>query len=170
MNDLIPFRDAVSDTRRRHQLLITWARRWGLATGQPFDPDLLALVLAAVARWSDHAWTRQSVYGVLRCDVFNWCSLNRCLCPEGVPETLWRWLHFLEATDGFQEGDELLADLIKPLLCYGGLDYEGRPRPEGSPRLIECECYEPMLPEERAEMELWRSQRENRTPGGVEEC
>lgn len=169
MNDLIPFRHAVSDARREHRLLITWGRRWGLANGQPFDPDLLALVLIGVARRPTEPWTRQAVYSVLRCYVFNWCTINRCLCPEGVPETLWRWLHFLDATDGFGEDDEPLSDLIKPLLCYGGLDYEGWQRPEGSPRLIECECFEPMLPEERAEMELRRSQQERRLSSDVEE-
>ncbi len=161
MNDLIPFHDAVVGARREHRLLILWARRWGVAAGMPFDPDLLALVLAAAAGWCDpkpiKAWTRRSVYGVLRCDVPNWCSMNRCLCPEGVPETLWRWLHFLEATGGLTGDDEELSDLIKPLLCYGGLDFEGKPRPEDSPRLIECECFEPLLPEEIAEREFQRS-------------
>lgn len=169
MNDLIPFRIAVSDTRREQQLVITRARRWGISAGQPFDPDLLALVLAGVAQRSIEPWTRRGVYSVLRSHIFNWCDINRCLCPEGVPETLWRWLHFVDATDGFGAADEPLSELIKPLLCYGGLDYEGRPRPEDSPKLIECECSEPMLPQERADMELWRSQRERRMLADIEE-
>lgn len=166
MNDLIPFHEAVASVRREHRLLISWARRWGLAAEKPFDPDLLALVLAATAGWHDprpiEAWTRRSVYHVLRCDVPNWCSINRCLWSEGVPETLWGWLHFLDATGGLTDGDEELGDLLKPLLCYGGLDFEGKPRPEDSPRLIECECFEPLLPEEIAEREYQRSVQEAR--------
>lgn len=145
-------------------MVIAWARQWGRAGGLLFDPDLLALVLAAAAGWHDprpvEAWTRRSVYHLLRCDVPNWCSMNRCLWPEGVPETVWGWLHFLDATGGLTGADEPLSDLLKPLLCYGGLDFEGRPRPEDSPPLIRCECFEPLLPEELAELELresWQS-------------
>ncbi len=158
MNDLIPLHDAVADARTRHRLVITWARQWGRANGVLFAPDLLTLVLAAAAGWHDprpvEAWTRRSVYHLLRCDVPNWCSMNRCLWPEGVPETVWGWLHFLDATGGLTGADEPLSDLLKPLLCYGGLDFEGRPRSEDSPPLIRCECSEPLLPEELAELEL----------------
>lgn len=100
----------------------------------------------------------------------NWCSINRCLWPEGVPETMWRWLHFLEATGGLTDRDEKLDDLLKPLLCYVWLDFEGNPRPEDAPRLIECECFEPMLPEEIADMEFERAlQERSRRVDGFEE-
>lgn len=153
MNDLVPFREAVADARRDHRLLITWARNWGLANGQPFDPDLLALVLTAATWCPIERWTRSAVYHVLRCDVNNWCVVNGCREPEGAPETLWGWLHFLDATGGHTGDDEPLSQLIKPFLCYVGFDYQGRQRPEGAPRLIECECFEPMSDEERAVME-----------------
>lgn len=156
MNDLVPLREAVADVRHEYRLLIRWARRWGAATGRPFDPDLLALVLAGCADYvgrMDGRWMRKTVYAVLWAGVPNWCSMNRCFQPHGVPETLWQWLHFLEATDGFSDRDEPLSQLIKPFLCYVGFDYEGRQRPQGAPRLIECECREPMTPEERHIME-----------------
>lgn len=152
MNGPVPLPDAVAEARARHWLLITWVRQWGRANGIVFDPDLVALVLAAATGWhtprSVDAWTRRSVHHVLSCDVPNWCSMNRCLWPEGVPETVWGWLHFLDATGGLTDADEPLSDLLKPLLCYGGLDFQGRPRPENSAPLITCECYQPRQPGE----------------------
>jgi hypothetical protein len=80
---------------------------------------------------------------VLRCDVPNWCSLHGCLWPVDLAEAMWQWFDFLTETDRLGGASDPLAELRKPLLCYGGLDRHGRLRGEDAPAPIECECHLP---------------------------
>lgn len=148
MSDLVPFGLAVASARRRHRSALTALRRWALSGGVRLDVDLVALVLEVdserVRRHRDEGRTRYAVYWLMRGDIPNWCSIRRCLTPEDVPETIWHWLHYLDVTGGLGGADEPLGELLKPLLCYGGLDFAGRRRREGDTRkLVECECFEP---------------------------
>ena len=68
---------------------------------------------------------------MLRCDVPNWCSLHGCLWPVELAEAMWEWFDFLAGTGRLDPASDPLAELRKPLLCYGGLDERGRLRPEG---------------------------------------
>lgn len=145
---LVPFEIAIEPGRRRHRSAITTVRRWGLTRRVRLDPNLVALILEARrerVRWGQElGMTRHVVYWLMRGEIPNWCSMQRCLMPDEVPETIWHWLHYLDATGELDGGDEPLGDLLKPLLCYGGLDFAGRPRAEGETRkLVECECFEP---------------------------
>jgi hypothetical protein len=79
----------------------------------------------------------------LRCQIPNWCSRHGCLEPEELPEAMWEWLEFLSSTGLLDPASDPLAELRKPLLCYGGLDERGVPRPPGAPGTIECECHLP---------------------------
>lgn len=149
MSDLVPFGLAVASARRRHRSAITAVRRWALSGGVRLDVDLVALVLEVRGelsyRRSADGWTRYAVYCLMRIDIPNWCSMHRCLLPEDVPETIWHWLHYLDATGKLGGADEPLGELLKPLLCYGGLDFAGRRREGDTRKLVECECFEPDL-------------------------
>lgn len=59
---------------------------------------------------------------------------------------MWIFLDFLYDTGRLDADSDPLWELRKPLICYCGLDFEGRPRPEGAERLIPCECYLPYRP------------------------
>ena len=86
---------------------------------------------------------RTDVYHVLRCDIPNWCSLHSCLWPVEIPQALWEWFDFLAETNRLDPASDPLWELRKPLLCYGGLDAQGRLRPDDAPRPVECECHLP---------------------------
>lgn len=79
----------------------------------------------------------------------NWCSLHGCLWPVELAEAMWEWFDFLAGTGRLDPASDPVAELRKPLLCYGGLDEHGRRRAEGCPesrsgqRPVECECHLP---------------------------
>lgn len=75
----------------------------------------------------------------------NWCSMRRVLIPvDGVCESLWVLLDFLDGTGGLDDESDELEHLREPLICYGGLDLDGTPRPEDSESPIECACCFPV--------------------------
>jgi hypothetical protein len=113
------------------------------------DPDHFALVCAGAedASWPPEQtltrWTRTGTYHVVRCDFPNWCSMNRTLWPESICEVLWDWFDFLHATGRMDSRSDPVAELRKPLACYGRLDQDGHRLPEGAERQILCECFLP---------------------------
>lgn len=136
--------DVIGPTRRQHHEIVVAATQWCLAQGRPIDPDLVALICAAVAsRDRDDAdvWTRQRVNELLRCDVRNWCSLARCWDPDGMREALWMFLGFLAGTDRLDPASQPLDRLRDALRC-AGLGDDGLPRPEDAPD-FRCECNRP---------------------------
>lgn len=152
---LIPLTDALAAARSQHAELLAAARAWEEGSGTTTDPDHFALVCAGADDGSfddvgPTRWTRISSYHVLRCDVPNWCSSARCLWPIELPQAMWRWFDFLDETGRLHPDSDPLGELRKPLLCWGGLDHRGRPRPPGAPRLVVCECFLPYR--ETAEM------------------
>ena len=154
MTHLIPLAEALSPIRDVYQHLITEAVRWQDGRPRRTDPDQFALICVATdvgfgRGVSPTRWARTDVYHVLRCDVPNWCSLHRCLWPVELPEAMWEWFGFLADTARLDATSDPLWELRKPLMCYGGLDEQGRLRPEGSPGsrsgpgTVECECHLP---------------------------
>lgn len=147
--ELVPLADAVAPVRERFAELIAAAQRWSAARGEEPDPDLLALVCAGAQRWDEAdldaplVWTRVGVRILVRCGVPNWCSSRGTRWPLEVVPATWRWLDFLHGTGRLDPRSDPLWELRKPLICYGGLDFEGRWRPEGDPSPIPCECYLP---------------------------
>jgi hypothetical protein len=149
----IPFVDAIAPARVRYESLIDEAARWCTERGRAADPDLFALICASACPFgeedkygAEHAllWTRIGVRALLRCDIPNWCTLNDSTTwPIEVVPALWQWLDFLHETRRMNPASDPLWELRKPLICYGGLDYEGRFRPEDDPSPIPCECYLP---------------------------
>lgn len=138
--------DAVAPVRERHPALLEAARSWQAGSAQQTDPGLFALICAAADASPDVTptrWTRTGTYVLVRCGIANWCSRNRCLWPDGTVEALWAWFDFLHRTGRMDAASDPIAELRKPLACYGGLDQNGATLPDGAEREIECEC---MLP------------------------
>jgi hypothetical protein len=148
MTHLIPLAEALGPIREVYGHLLTAAARWQDGRSRRTDPDHFALICVAAdagfgQEVSPTRWTRTDVYHVLRCDVPNWCSLHGCLWPVELAEAMWEWFDFLAGTGRLDPASDPLAELRKPLLCYGGLDERGRLRPEDAPRSVECECHLP---------------------------
>jgi hypothetical protein len=149
---------ALAPVRARYQALIAMAASWSLASGAALHSGGLVLVLAAAER--DDAlgpWTRPRVNQLLMGDIPNWCSTRGALLPEDVPELVWGFLDFLSATGRLAEGSDPLERLREPLMCYGGLDAGGRPRPANQPASFPCECYLPVAPTSDPAASWWRT-------------
>jgi hypothetical protein len=139
---------ALGPIRDVYSHLLVAAAHWQDGRERRTDPDHFALICVAsdagfVREVSPTRWTRTDVYHVLRCDVPNWCSLHGCLWPVDLAEAMWQWFDFLTETDRLDGASDPLAELRKPLLCYGGLDRHGRLRGEDAPAPVECECHLP---------------------------
>lgn len=164
MTNLIPLAEALALVREQHRDLLDAAMEWQEGSEQQTDPDHFALIcVGADASYDDVGptlWRRTTVYDVLRFDIPNWCSPRRCLEPRGLPQAMWQWFDFLDHTGRFDPAGDPVGELRKPLLCYGGLDTRGRPRPAGTPSPIVCECYVPYR--ETAEILLELVQEEER--------
>lgn len=147
MSELVSLTTAVAAVRSRYLPLIDEAERWAVEHGAPVDPDLFALVCAGRVDDTDRdpvqGWTRPDAYRLLRIGIPNWCSHSRCLWPLEVVPATWRWLDFLHDTRRMDTTSDPLWELRKPLICYGGLDIDGRPRPDNDPSPIPCECFLP---------------------------
>jgi hypothetical protein len=152
MTHLIPLADALGPIRDVYTHLLTPAAEWRDGRredrARSIELDHFALICVAADRGFGRAvtptrWTRTDVYHVLRCDVPNWCSMNRCLWPVELPEVMWDWFDFLAETGRLDPTSDPIAELRKPLQCYGGLDGQGQLRPDGAPREIPCECFLP---------------------------
>jgi len=137
--------DAVGPARKRHRALIEAACAWQTGRERQTDPDLFALICAAADdRWETEVtatrWTRTGVTSIARCGIPNWCSLHSCLWPAGHLEAMWEWFDFLHETGRMDPASDPVAELRKPLACYGHLDQDGRKLSLEAERQIECEC------------------------------
>lgn len=149
MSTSIPFAEAVAPTRDRHEQVIADALRWCAARGLPGDADVFALICAGAEADGDVAgapfvWTRIGVRALLSDRISTWCALADVTdrSVEAVP-SVWRWFDFLHDAGRFDPRSDPLWELRKPLICYGGLDFDGRSRPADDPSPIPCECYLP---------------------------
>jgi hypothetical protein len=139
---------AVGPARERHRELIEAARAWQAGHERPTDPDLFAMICAAADEdWdvdlTPTRWERTGVASIARCGIPNWCSRERCEWPDGHLEAMWRWFDFLLDTGRMDPRSDPVAELRKPLACYGGFDQRGHALPPGAPRQIACECHLP---------------------------
>jgi hypothetical protein len=144
---LVPLSDAVAPSRTSHRRFIGDVRAWALARGVTVDPDLLALHLAVDDDRGGPIthWTRPRVNSHLMTRLSNWCSIRRVLIPEdGVCESLWILLDFLDDTGRLDAESDGLEHLREPLICYGGLDFDGTMRSEDDESPIECACFFPV--------------------------
>ncbi len=151
-NGLTELSDAVAPVRAHHRELIEAASSWLAERGRATDPDHLALVCAGAEYGVDRPgadgvlptrWTRMGCYHVLRCDIPNWCSAQRCPWPSELPQVMWAWFDFLHGTGRLDPTSDPVAELRKPLACFGWLDQDGQPLPPDADRQISCECLLP---------------------------
>jgi hypothetical protein len=63
--------------------------------------------------------------------------------PDGLPEALWDFLGVLHDEGWMDPWSDALPQLREPLICYGGLGFDGKPRGE-TPSPIPCQCYWPV--------------------------
>jgi len=146
----VPFRplaEAVEPVRGRHHDLLAAVARWSLEHGAGIDTDVLALILGAVEegfeRVTPTLWRRDAIVDTLRTDALNWCSLSHVEPPRTMAATLWRYFDYLHDTGGFDPASDPLAELRKPLRCYGGLDADGNEDPDPNRERPPCECFVP---------------------------
>lgn len=169
MSELVPLATALSTIRSRYRPLIDEAGRWAAENGAPVDAELFALICAGRSEDTDRdpirGWTRAGVYRLLRIGIPNWCSLSRCRWPLEVVSATWRWFDFLQDTRRMDPASDPLWELRKPLICYGGLDFDGSPRPAEDPSPIPCECALPYRESvEHLNRELQRAERGGHPP------
>jgi hypothetical protein len=194
MSELVSLATAVAEVRSRHRPLIDEAEHWAVEHGAPGDADLFALVRAGHADRTSGDPTqgrpRAGVYRLVRIAIPNWCTLAGCRWPLEVVPATWHWLDFLHDTRRTDPGDPLFSpqspaglkqrsprgrfgagagravwELRKPLICYGGLRFDGRPRPGDDPSPIPCECFLPYrVSVEYLNRELPRAERGGNPP------
>jgi hypothetical protein len=153
MLERTPWPETVTPVRERFGGLIDAACRWHAERSQVADPDLFALICGGSLRFDEHGpnsdiapllWTRIGVRALLWAGIPNWVNLNNATpWPLEVVPATWQWFDFLHHTGRFDPRSDPLWELRKPLICYGGLDFDGRWRPEDDPSPIPCECYLP---------------------------
>lgn len=142
--------DAVAPIRRRHRELVEAAQTWTLSHQVVLPVDLVVLIIAVSlqrdsvpAELAPTYWTRTAVNRLVMTGLPNWCAAHRVPLPFDAPEAVWAYLDFLVDTDRLHPQSDPLAELRRPLRCYGQLDESGRWDPEGDPIAQRCECYCP---------------------------
>jgi hypothetical protein len=118
---------AVAPARAAHAETIDAFVAWGAASGRAVDPDIAALIHAVQDGDGDRGgWDRSSFFGFYSRRIGNWCTLADCDYPdEELPEALWFWLHHRDLSGRWGADDEPLHDLLKVLLCYGNIGFDG---------------------------------------------
>lgn len=144
------WRGAVRPLRARHKDELRQLAEWSLAQGRPCDRDAAALCLEALGNYrsdSGHVLLdRPTVHRILWADVRNIAQGFSTVAPIDAPVQLWNLLGWLDADDRLDQASAPLSVLREPLQCYGGLDADGQPRPEGVESEVPCQCYIPYDP------------------------
>ena len=83
---------------------------------------------------------------MMQASMPNRASIVRALMPETWIEDLWSVLRFSVDTDRLTADSDPEHALLEPLQCYGGLDADGMPRPDGIDIDFFCQCYLPHDP------------------------
>lgn len=140
---------AVAPLRARfHGELVSLAA-WCSAEGRSCDLDGAALCLAAMARQfgvEAPRLTRPGINTLVWAGVRNEAAILGTMYPDDYPEQLWNVLCWKAATGQLDEASDPLPALLEPLQCWGGLDPDGKPRPDGVDVDFPCQCYVPHDP------------------------
>jgi len=126
-----PARQAIqlSADLRMHRVEVS---RWALAQGRPLNLDAITVVLAVRQFEADAdgqaftRWTTQRLIAFLWGSAVEWCDVHGVALPEGLNETLWSYLSFLDKTKTLAGGSSKLGQLRSVLVEMGGLTKAGR--------------------------------------------
>ena len=144
-----PFEAIAAPLRARHHDAIRSLATWSLERGRRCDLDVAAACLDALEPLRDadgYRLTRPAVTGVLVSEVRNIASAGRALLPEQWPTVLWSVLTWLHDDGRLHARSDPLDVLREPLRCYGMLDEDGHPMPQGDDVDFACQCYVPYDP------------------------
>jgi hypothetical protein len=145
----MPLDEAAAELRTAHRTALAELAGWSLAQGRAVDLDVAALCLEVLERErTEHGihLDRLSVNGVMWASIRNEATFRTTSLPETWMEDLWTVLRFFVATGRLTPGSDPEPALLEPLQCYGGLDADGRPRPDGVDVDFFCQCYLPHDP------------------------
>ncbi len=144
------WRGPIGPLRARYREDLRRLAEWSLAQGRPCDRDVAALCLEALADYCSDTGRvlldRPTVHRILWADVWNLAQALGTVAPPDSAIQFWTLLGWLDANDRLDPAGAPLAVLREPLQCYGGLDADGQPRPEGAESDIPCQCYIPYDP------------------------
>ena len=132
-----PAREAIqlSPDLRAHRVEVS---RWALAHGRPLNLDAITVVLAVRQFEADTDgrpftwWTTQRLIAFLWGSATEWCDVRGVELPDGLNETLWTYLSFLDRTKMLAGGSSRLRQLRDVLVEMGGLTKSGRARVQRS--------------------------------------
>lgn len=147
--DRRPFEEAIAPVRAARRSDVSKAVEWALARGHECDRDLLALSFELLDRFrcpDGYAIDRVDVTRLLTGGVINWTSMEESRIPDNPSPALWIALHVLAHQGALTTDSDPLAALLEPLQCYGGLDADGRERPDGVDVDFPCQCFVPHDP------------------------
>jgi hypothetical protein len=146
---LTPFDEAVVGLRAEHRAALAELAAWALAQGRAVDLDVAALCFDVLKRERTDDGLRLdrcSVNRIMWACIRNEASALGTLLPRAWIEDLWTVLRFSVASGRLSPDSDPEPALLEPLQCYGGLDADGRPRPEHVDVEFFCECYLPHDP------------------------
>jgi hypothetical protein len=142
--------DAAAPLRAKHHEALRALAAWSLANGTSCDLDTAALCLEELERLrtpDGHVLLdRPTVNQILWADVWNLSQMLGTLLPEHWHVELCTVIGWLDDSGVLDARSDPLAVLREPLRCYGLLDEDGRPMPEGSDVDFACQCYVPYEP------------------------
>ena len=154
-NGLTELSVAVAPARSRHRELIGAAVELAGRAG----PDGRSRSLALICAGAEYAGELRRRADEVHADPLDpdWASTTCCAAtsrtgarcsgcpwPLELPQVMWAWFDFLHGTGRLDPASDPVAELRKPLACYGWLDQDGPPLPPGRRSgEIPCECLLP---------------------------
>lgn len=144
-----PFAAAMAVRRADHRSVLAELARLSMAEGRRVDLDVAALCIDVLERERTDVGIhldRREVNWIMWGSIRNETSIAGTLLPERWMEDLWTVLRFFASTGRLTRDSDPEAALLEPLQCYGGLDADGRPRPDGVDVDFFCQCHRPHDP------------------------
>jgi hypothetical protein len=147
--ELTPFAAVAAPLRAEHRADLRALAEWALAHGRPHDVDSAAFCIDVLDRFRSDGvlvLNRRDVNHLISCDLRNRSSMERTLLPDELMRDVWTVVRFLHDTGRLGPDSDPLGPLLEPMQCYGGLDDDGEPRPDGVDIDYACQCYLPYDP------------------------
>jgi hypothetical protein len=109
---------------------IRQVRTWALAHGEIASRDALQVIceVKAARRAPFDRWRLVDVDELVWHELMSWCQHQDMPLPTQLAETLWTYLGFLWDAGVADPASHQVEALRAPLIAYGGLGSDGRPR------------------------------------------